>query len=284
MKTGDKSFMAGFASLTSNKKAMERLNNGFNVGAKVRYLEAGRNLKDAAGVTGLQVRVLGPPRDENFLSKMDPPKDQRYLRMDSAGGVTDANKLTPFAQKWVMNFGKSEDHPLSKDEESNLQNFLNDASLDGLAFALDSAKNNTSLVTLFVYKGQYLLFPGDAQYGNWKFWLDNEGIEILPQINFLKVAHHGSHNAMPKAALEGMTTGGFAAMVSTQSVPWDSIPRVPMMERLNEQTGKRVVRSDWIKLANAPGPLKNTAPPMPGVDPEGFTKGEFWYDYEIKGL
>jgi hypothetical protein len=126
-----------------------------------------------------------------------------------------------------------------------------------------------------------LLFPGDAQYGNWKYWLDKEADDILPQINFLKVAHHGSHNAMPKDALEKMTTGKFAAMVSTQSTPWDSIPRVPLMERLDVQTGQKTVRSDWVKLANAPDPLANSAPQMPGTDPKGFTKGAFWYDYEI---
>ncbi len=282
IKGGDKLAMTAFASLTSNKNAMDRLKNGFNVGARVRYLEAGKNLNDAAGVTGLDVRVLGPPRDEKFLSKMDPPKDQRYLRLDASGGTVETNKLIPFAQKWLVNYEKPDQRPLDEKEEQQLQNILNDDALDGLAFALDAAKNNTSLVTLFIYKGQYLLFPGDAQYGNWKYWLDQEGGDILPQIGFLKVAHHGSHNAMPKAALEGMTTGGFAAMVSTQSVPWDSIPRVPMMERLNEQTKKQVVRSDWIKLDNAPEPLKNTSPPMPGKIPKGFKQGDFWYDYIIK--
>lgn len=281
MKGDNKSMMAAFASLTSNKKAMDKLKNGFNVGAEVRYLEAGKNIKKAANVTGLEVRVLGPPRDEKFLSKMDPPQDQRYLRMDATGKAADANKLNPFTQKWIVDHKKKDRRPLSQEEEKELSDFLNDASLDGLAFALDAAKNNTSLVTLFVYRGQYLLFPGDAQYGNWKYWLDKEGDDILPQIGFLKVAHHGSHNAMPKAALEKMTTGKFAAMVSTQSVPWDSIPRVPMMERLSEQTEKRVVRSDWLKLGNAPEPLKNTAPPMPSKLPDGFSAGDFWYDYEI---
>ena len=278
---GSRALLAAFANLTSNTKAMGLLKKGFNVGAAVRYLEAGKNLSNAAGVEGLEVRVLSPPRDEKFLAKMDPPKDQRYLRMDGGGNLIEANKLSPFTSKWIVNHEKSDARPLSDREEKKLQSALNDTALDGLAFALDAAKNNTSLVTLFVYRGQYLLFPGDAQYGNWKYWLDKEGDDILPQVNFLKVAHHGSHNAMPKDALEKMTTGHFAAMVSTQSTPWDSIPRVPLMERLNEQTQKRIVRSDWIKLDNAPEPLEGAAPLMPDSDPAGFKKGEFWYDYEI---
>lgn len=279
---GDQKMMSSFANLTSNKKALQNLKNGFNVGAKVRYLEAGDDLKNAVGTPGLQVRVLSPPRDEKFLSKMDPPKDQRYLRLNSNGDLKEANKLNPFAEKWIINYESTENRPLTEKNEIELQKLLTDESLDGLAFALDSAKNNTSLVTLFIYRGHYLLFTGDAQYGNWKSWLDREGDDILPNIGFLKVAHHGSHNAMPKDALEKMTTGKFAAMVSTQSTPWESIPRVPLMERLDEQTKQQTVRSDWIKVANAPGPLVNSAPNMPANDPVGFSKGAFWYDYELR--
>jgi hypothetical protein len=213
---------------------------------------------------------------------MDPPKDQGYLRMDDTGAVVEENKLVPFTGKWTIDYQKtSAVAPLTAEEESLLQSQLSDTALNGLAFALDSAKNNTSLVTLFIYRGQYLLFPGDAQYGNWKYWLDKEADEILPRINFLKVAHHGSHNATPKEALEKMATGKFAAMVSTQSTPWDSIPRVPLMTRLSEQTAQKVVRSDWIKLENAPDPSDDAMPPMPVEDPQGFKKGDFWYDYEI---
>lgn len=279
-KGGDATMLAAFKSLTSNAKALGLLKGGFNVGAKVKYLEGGRALKNAAGVSGLDVQILSPPRDEKFLAKMDPPKDQSYLRMDSQGIVSDSNKLLPFASKWIIKY-KPDSAPLDEGEETDLQEQLSDTSLDSLAFALDAAKNNTSLVTLFIYRGQYLLFPGDAQYGNWKYWLEKEGDDILPQIKFLKVAHHGSHNATPKEALEKMATGKFAAMVSTQSVPWDSIPRVPLMTRLNEQTKQKIVRSDWIEVDGAPKPSKDSTPANPPKDPEGFTKGDFWYDYKI---
>lgn len=275
--------LAAVMNLTSNTKSMQLLRGGFNVGAKVRYLEAGDALQKVAQIPGLTVKVLGPPRDETFLARMDPPKDQGYLRINDAGAVEDANKIKPFPSKWqavakqngIMTF-------LTKDEEARMQKKLNDTSLDGLAFALDAAKNNTSLVTLFTFRGKYLLFPGDAQYGNWRYWLDeDEAEEILSRISFLKVAHHGSHNATPRDALEKMTPGGFAAMVSTQSTPWDSIPRVPLMKRLSEQTKQKVVRSDWISVKNAPNPLANAAPPKPAKLPKGFKQGDFWYDYEI---
>ncbi len=279
-----RSALAAVMNLTSNKKAIGLLKSGFNVGATVKYFSAGAMLNDAAGVPGLTVQVLGPPRDEKFLAKMDPPKDQRYLKLNAADEIVGANELAPFPQSWIMKYD-SGSAPLSPPEEKYLKRQLSDTSLDGLAFALDSAKNNTSLVTLFIFNGKHLLFPGDAQYGNWQSWIEKDDAgDILSKINFLKVSHHASHNGTPKGALEKMTTGEFAAMVSTQSVPWDSIPRVPLMQALSKQTSKRVVRSDWIDIAGltkAPSPLPGSIPKKPATLPAGFSLGDFWYDYEL---
>ena len=273
-----KAAIAAVVNLVANKTAMSLLRTGFGVNAVVRYLEAGGALKNPAGIDGLSVRVLGPPRDQKFLSKMDPPAGQRYLRA-SKGVVKSINDLQPFTGRWRM---ESKDPRLkhlrlSREDKTTMQDDLVEASLDGLAFALDQAKNNTSLVTLLTFRGQALLFPGDAQWGNWKFWLDQQDAEaILSSVTFFKVAHHGSHNATPKDALERMKTGNFAAMCSTQNVPWDSIPRVPLMDRLGEQTKNRVVRSDSLPLKDAPkGPVLKDLP-------SGFVKGDFWYDYLIK--
>lgn len=280
-----KSALSAVANLVRNKKALQLLRSGFGTGAKVRYLEAGETMFAPADTNGLTVRVLGPPRDEKFLSKMDPPEDQRYLHLNAANEGVMQNCLEPFPQKWRVNEEKLKTFTLRlpEKEEKYLQDQLCNIALDNLALALDHAKNNTSLVTLFIFRGQYLLFSGDAQYGNWRYWLDDEeAAEILPRITFLKVAHHGSHNAMPRDALEKMSEGEFAAMVSTQSEPWDSIPRIPLMERLDQQTRQRIVRSDWIDLPNAPKPLAGTMPPIPLILPKEFKKGDFWYDYEIE--
>src|SRR5262249_29399726 len=154
-----------------------------------------------------------------------------------------ANQLQPFANKWDVRPSDPEMKHLhlSEPEKKRLQHELANDSLDSLAFALDNAMNNTSLVTLFAFRGQTLLFPGDAQYGNWQDWLDQDGsADILSSIKFLKVAHHGSVNATPTDALEKMATGKFAALVSTQNVPWDSIPRIPLMDRLKQRTKNKV--------------------------------------------
>lgn len=278
--------MAAIANLVQNKTALSLLRSGFNANAHVRYLNASVLLKDAGGIPGLTANILGPPRDETFLSKMDPPAGQRYLRLDGKQ-IERLDAVHPFAARWQLkpNDRRFADPKLShlkfSDEDAKVfQKALATPSLNSLAFALDQAKNNTSLVTLFSYRGEQLLFPGDAQWGNWKFWLEKEDAEsILAGVTFFKIAHHGSHNATPRDALERMSKGKFAAMVSTQSVPWDSIPRMPLMDRLGEMTKNRVVRSDSLKLAGVTG-----APEGPVLKelPKGFVQGDFWYDYLVK--
>ena len=272
---------AAVANLVANKTSLQALHAGFSVNAQVRFFKAGDELAKIDEVKGLAVRFLGPPTDEKFLAKMDPPAGHSYLR--AAGNrVEVVNQLQPFASKWVIKPSASEmkELRLSEAEKKRIQDDVAGDAMDGLAFALDKAVNNTSLVTLFTFRGQTLLFPGDAQYGNWAAWLEQDGsADILSSINFLKVAHHGSHNATPKDALEKMATGKFAAMVSTQSTPWPSIPRLPLMDRLKEQTKNRVLRSDSLKLQNFPNAPKG---PVLSKLPKGFHKGDFWYDYLIK--
>jgi beta-lactamase superfamily II metal-dependent hydrolase len=276
--------------LTGNEHAISLLKSGFGVNAKVRYLKAGDKLaadnttKDnsAIPIPGLSVNILGPPQSEELLAKMNPPANEHYLQL-SAGTVKADEGDLPFNEKWVLN---KEDEGFSSIKlpptfEKELQDTVK-SPLSELAFAIDQARNNESVVTLFTFYGQNLLFAGDAEYGNWKWWLDNLHPEVtLPQITFFKVAHHGSVNATPVDALEKMSQGKFAAMVSTQSIPWPSIPYVPLMVRLNEKTQQRIVRSDWLNIKNAPNPSPGAEPPLPKSLPQGFVEGDFWIDYTI---
>jgi beta-lactamase superfamily II metal-dependent hydrolase len=269
--------------LSGNKQAVQLLKLGFgNVKTKVRYLKAGDSLdSEKISIPGLSARILGPPESKEFLAQMNPPKSQRYLRMVE-GQTEVANAIHPFEQKWQVDRKTFTGIRLDAEEEEKLRN-LASLSLDELAFALDQARNNESLVILFVIGSQHLLFAGDAQYGNWKWWLENaEFDDVLSKITFFKIAHHGSHNATPKSALEGMSDGEFAAMVSTQSKPWDVIPRDPLMARLSEKTKQRIVRSDWLPIEGAPKPTPHSKPSSPSALPKGFSKGDFWFDYVIK--
>jgi beta-lactamase superfamily II metal-dependent hydrolase len=270
--------------LRGNQRAIEVLKSGFgNDKVKVRYLKAGDTVRSGdISIPGLLVRILGPPESEDFLAQMDPPSGQGYLRAGPNGMTERVNTIQPFVDRWKADL-TSMNLRLQEKEEEKLQN-ISISSINDVAFALDQARNNESLVTLFIFREKYLLFPGDAQYGNWRGWLEDEksSSDILPRINFFKIAHHGSHNATPKAALEKMSEGEFAAMVSTQSIPWKSIPRIPLMSRLDEKTKKRIIRSDWLSVEGAPEPLPDTAPLQPSKLPKGFTKGDVWFDYVIE--
>jgi beta-lactamase superfamily II metal-dependent hydrolase len=287
----DPSALNALSNLTNNETAISLLKSGFGVNAKVRYLKAGDNLAasnktddpTALPIPGLAARILGPPTSEEFLAKMNPPQGEHYLQL-SAGIVKAEEKDKPFSNLWMV--GKQDPAlspvKLEPEQEKELQDKVR-FPLSELAFALDEARNNESVVALLTFRGQYLLFAGDAEYGNWKWWLENlQPDETLPQVTFFKVAHHGSVNGTPVDALKKMTQGKFAAMVSTQSTPWPSIPRVPLMAELNTKTQQRVVRSDWLKLDGAPDPSPGTEPPLPLSLPSGFEKGDLWIDYIIQ--
>jgi hypothetical protein len=252
-----------------NQTALNLLKSGFK-GATVRYLEAGHTFADAADIKGLSAQIMGPPRDPKFLARMDPPKGDRFLHM---GTNTAAGDVVPFPPKWKV---RPKRPPLTPNDLKALK----DAALNvnALAFALDQILNNTSVVACFTYRHKTLLFPGDAQYGNWQSWMDTpEGESIFEHVDFFKIAHHGSLNATPKSALEKMHDG-FAAMISTQSKPWPSIPFAKMLVRLDKKAKSGVVRSDSIPLANAPAKL----PQGPKLAlSRGFEVGPFWCDYRI---
>ena len=143
---------------------------------------------------------------------------------------------------------------------------------DSLALKLDSDTNNSSLVLAFeLPDGRVLLFPGDAQIGNWESWGDQlypkEPIdgqvqqtieEILRRVVFYKVGHHASHNATARArGLELMTDQRLSAAIPVveavakiqgpgRSKPdkgW-KMPFEHLYSRLDEKTEGRIVQGD----------------------------------------
>ena len=104
--------------------------------------------------------------------------------------------------------------------------------------ALDSFLNNQSLVVLFTFAEKKLLFVGDAQAGNWEYWmyggtpekapsidaLTTEGKTILSHLDFYKVGHHGSTNATPITAVDTMD-GEFVSMCSTQADTFGTVAK-----------------------------------------------------------
>jgi hypothetical protein len=133
-----------------------------------------------------------------------------------------------------------------------------------MALQLDSATNNTSLVLAIerTATGEVLLFPGDAQAGNWLSWQDLKwggdgagqkpvtGPDLLARTIFYKVGHHGSHNATLRAkGLELMVNDALIAMIPVDHAMavkkrWGRMPLPELVDRIKEKTHGRVLKVD----------------------------------------
>jgi len=156
-------------------------------------------------------------------------------------------------------------------------------SAETMALQLDSATNNTSLALAIeiVKTGEILLFPGDAQAGNWLSWQDLRwefggkrvtGPDLLARTVFYKVGHHGSHNATLKdKGLELMTNDDLIAMIPVDhdvavKKNWVRMPLPDLVGRLREKTHGRVLSAD---------DKATTAAELAGLRPEDTSAAEW---------
>jgi hypothetical protein len=138
-----------------------------------------------------------------------------------------------------------------------------------------------------------LLFPADAQVGNWLSWhrhaWDRDGggekvraRELLERTVLYKVGHHGSHNAtLRDEGLERMTHPELVAMIpvdeeQAEKKSW-AMPFGPLAERLAERCRQRVLRAD-VGVPKKPANV-------PAAEWERFTgrtaESELWVQYSV---
>jgi beta-lactamase superfamily II metal-dependent hydrolase len=254
----------------TNEKAMATLHGGF-AGKPTRLFlpKKGGELKPfvSAALPGVTVHLLGPSRNPDVIRNMEPPKGKGYLRLS---GDADGGAGLPFRRRWALT-PKEFDATAAFAHLRLPEKFR--ASVDALgedddlavAIALDSAINGTSLMLMFEVGKALLLFPGDAQSGTWNAVLsDDSAVQLLKKTVFLKIGHHGSHNATPREFVEN-DLSTFSAMVSTRAMPnWKFIPKKELMDAL-EKRSNAVVRSDQLFSI-----------------PSGFTKlGTSWVETKI---
>jgi hypothetical protein len=230
---------------------MKTLHSGFAGSPRRRFLAANDDLSDSP-LARLGVQVLGPSRDERVIRDMDPPVGESYLEMIGLTAVAAGKGEGPFADVWTheeRDFALSrkwEHLRLSGNDKKRVHAVAADDRL-AVAVALDKAVNGTSLVIAFDLGDAVLLFPADAQWGTWDAILaDASSRELVARTTFLKVGHHGSHNATPRDFVEllGHHAGEPAAMVSTHTMPrWPAIPKTELLDALAQVT-PRVARSD----------------------------------------
>jgi hypothetical protein len=114
---------------------------------------------------------------------------------------------------------------------------------DGVAAArfIDRAQNNTSLCLLIEAGGKRLLLPGDAELESWDV-MSRKCRRHLKPVNFIKVAHHGSHNGTPLELLDTLLPvsrkASAKALVSTKQKVYGTKNPVPDTSLL-EELGRR---------------------------------------------
>jgi hypothetical protein len=120
--------------------------------------------------------------------------------------------------------------------------------------AIDRAANNTSVVFSLEWRGWHLLFCGDAELRSWKTMAQQK--QLRP-VHFLKVGHHGSHNATPDERILNRILPvrrpdklPRTALVSTCPGAYSGVPDHDTLLRL-ERRVDRVVRTDSVPVGEA---------------------------------
>jgi hypothetical protein len=274
------------------------------------------DLIEPKGVKGLRVYVLGPPTDRAQLFKDLPTRSGHETyglagdRLGAAGRVFfgadvgqpapdrtrgEFDRAAPFDPKYRIGMDRAaaddffRTHYLgSGPDDPDGWRRIDGLGLGGaaaFALQLDSDTNNTSLALAFeLADGRALLFPADAQVGNWESWhadargkprtWDVDGKEVtardlLGRTVVYKCGHHGSHNATLRAkGLEMMTDGRLVALVPVDTYiahekkHWGKMPFDPLMAALRKRTQGRVIVADR-PVADLPA---GTFPPGQVVD------------------
>jgi len=280
--------------------AMQFVRTG--LGAAPRYHNPGDGPIEEAWLPGFRIYVLGPPKSETALNDLGEHGSSELYGIATGLGAgallhLSGENLGPYAANLGTTEGRADldstlpfDSRYRHERDSPLiRQLLQDTyfakseawrSVDedwlhvatDLALQLDSATNNTSLALAIerVSDGKVLLFPADAQQGNWLSWHApamkwtvkgahgaNHSVtasDLLGRTVFYKVGHHSSHNATAKSkGLEQMQqrdaltafipVDRAVALTRNPQGSW-KMPARELYRRLLEQCRGRVVRSD----------------------------------------
>jgi beta-lactamase superfamily II metal-dependent hydrolase len=278
--------------LSSNQKALDVLHGGFKNKPQPDYYKGGDvpTLPGDLTESGLGAQILGPPIDAALISQMT-KKSQQYL---AESKFDDDVKMRPFADAFRIDEAVYPKDGLKFYDLNTIKTLVDGsqpAALAAKAAAVDKYLNNQSLVVLFSYKGKNLLFAGDAQWGNWEYFLYGGAFgtpgrteltakakQILANIDFYKVGHHGSANATPKDAVAAMRLG-CVGMCSTQIDAYNEVPREPLLTALRQRMNQQLARSDQV-AATAKEEANPKAGPLMGLFKAPTAK--LFIDYEFQ--
>lgn len=239
-----------------NRSAVENLiAMGKRRGAKAVWAHHGSSsgLEGKTLLDGVKVRVFGPPTLEQSekIRKMRSSDPDQFWQLLGGKGLRRLKvaSIDPTARR-----GNGKAVPAEARWFRNRVTSLSAEQLLEIVRVLDDQMNNTSLILLFEVGKKKLLFPGDAQIENWSWALEDapdakKTRELLSEVDFYKVGHHGSRNATPKNLLwenfarRGATKGrrmksALSTMKGKHGTPAKKteVPRKTLLEALDSQT------------------------------------------------
>ena len=209
-------------------------------------LRPGETKTGLAGAEGIRFHILGPPRNfkfldrtesdgENFEKREEKSKiDFAFLSALGASRLKNDDAKLPFESTHEAK-PTTHDHKIRTEYENggDWRKIDHDwlYSAGSLAMRYERSINNTSLVLAIQFEDseRVLLFPGDAEFGNWQSWhlnmewpviingqVVNKNAEyLLNKTVFYKVGHHLSQNGTAKGkGIEMMTSGELTAMAT----------------------------------------------------------------------
>ncbi len=275
-----------------NAGALDLLKNHLGKdGKNVRYYAAGDKPDLPPELKELKATILGPPPEKAkaFLALMDLKKGVGQYLDSTTGNDGSTSIIRPFPDEWFAvdlqtEYRQTEakwpiDFEVVKTDVGKSQPDM----LVAAASKIENFLNNQSLVVLFEFGGRRLLFAGDAQGGNWEYWLYKTDVptkdpteageiiekskELLETIDFYKVGHHGSTNATPIQAVEAAIarpkgSHGFVSMCSTEDDVYGNkkketeVPRTRLMDVLEKESC--LIRSDAIEISITDPETKKT--------------------------
>jgi glyoxylase-like metal-dependent hydrolase (beta-lactamase superfamily II) len=261
-------------------------------GTRIKYLRPGE-IVQIPGLPNMRAYVLGPPHDRVQLKRSDPSRVRpEVYELGGDGGdesgflaavdtaVDSADQQHPFEKFFRISGELAKKDPLlsaryAPGVEEWRQVEHDWLGLAGrLALKLDSDTNNTSLALAFELapSNRVLLFPGDAQVGNWMSWESLTWTEqrrgraksttmenLFERTVLYKVGHHGSHNAtMRTQGLELMKSEELVAMVpvdrrTAKKLKWN-MPFPSLWARLEARTKGRIIDLEYGVQAPSTGP------------------------------
>jgi beta-lactamase superfamily II metal-dependent hydrolase len=255
----------------ANAPAIENLLNDLKRAdgrqAKRRFLPEDRARYPSKLITpalpGITTYVLGPPTDPQFRKQRSVPSSWGFSdETPIAAGAQNAEIPPPFSAEWRIPANRLPPRRPFQDRTLQSIRLFNDDLLFA-AKALDGFLNGESLVLVLEVGNARLLLPGDAEVGAWTSIMNNaDALELAASATFLKVGHHGSHNATPIVFIDKHLSKKTPAVISTQEGPGtyrNGIPLEKLLERMDVRK-MPYVRSDKP-------PIKSNSIFTP--DPEG---------------